>query len=408
MADVTLTAALRSNLLSLQGTQKLLDSTQLRLATGKKVNSALDNANSFFASQALSFRASDLGNLLDGMSQAIQVLKTADAGITSMTKLVEQAQSIAQGARDTVSNSGLARSGDLTAAAVANLTVAGGITAGTFTLTSSAAGATVQTVTITAGMSLSQLASAINATSGFTAQIVDVSATNYSGTTFAGGKRIEIRATGGNLTITNGTSTNFATVIQAGVGAGATLGSTGTGGTITTAVAITASANSTDQVIAERQYDAIRTQINQMIADTGYRGTNLLNGDTMVTKFNESGASSQSVVGVTFNATGLGISAANFLNSSTIDSAINEVKASLTTLRAQAKTFGNNLTVIQTRQDYTSNLINTLKEGSDQLTLADKNEEGANLLSLQTAQQLGITALSLASQASQSVLRLFS
>lgn len=413
MADVTLTAALRSNLLSLQGTQKLLDSTQLRLATGKKVNSALDNANSYFASRALTFRASDLSNLLDGMGQAIQVLKAADQGITSLTGLVEQAQSIAQGARDTTSLSGLARSGDFTQAG----TTATTFTAGTVAMSNN--GATAVTLTITAGMSLSQVAAAINNLTGFSAQLVDVSAPNQTNSTFTGGKRLEIRATGGSLTMTIGGGTNFLTVLESGIGAGAVTGSVG-GGAATTAIAtgatIAATQNSTEQVTSEKQYEAIRTQINQLIADTGYRGTNLLNGDTMVTKFNESGSSSQSIVGVTYNAAGLGMSgvaetataAGGFASSTTIDNIIAETKSALNSLRAQAKAFGNNLTVIQTRQDFTSNLVNTLKEGSDKLTLADKNEEGANLLSLQTSQELGITALSLASQASQSVLRLFS
>ncbi|TVQ85235.1 MAG: flagellin, partial [Micavibrio sp.] len=100
MSEVTLTAALRTNLLSLQRTQGLLDITQNRLATGRKVNSALDDANAFFASQSLNNRASDLERLLDGIGQGVQTLKAADQGITSLTKLVEQAQSIAQTARD--------------------------------------------------------------------------------------------------------------------------------------------------------------------------------------------------------------------------------------------------------------------------------------------------------------------
>jgi flagellin len=90
-SDVVLTAALRSNLLSLQNTQSAIDTTQFRLATGRKVNSALDNPQSFFAAQALNNRASDLTRLLDGIGQSIQVIKAADNGVTALTKLVEQA-----------------------------------------------------------------------------------------------------------------------------------------------------------------------------------------------------------------------------------------------------------------------------------------------------------------------------
>ncbi|MBI2234848.1 MAG: flagellin, partial [Micavibrio aeruginosavorus] len=99
-SDVVLTAALRNNLISLQNTQSAVDVTQNRLATGKKVNSALDNPQSFFASQALTNRASDLTRLLDSIGQSIQVIKAADNGVTALTKLIEQADSIAQSARD--------------------------------------------------------------------------------------------------------------------------------------------------------------------------------------------------------------------------------------------------------------------------------------------------------------------
>src|SRR5215216_91523 len=99
MADITLTAGVRQNLLSLQQTADMMALTQNRLATGKKVNSALDNPGNFFTSQSLTNRASDLNSLLDSIGQATQTLKAADQGITSVTKLVESAKSIAKQAR---------------------------------------------------------------------------------------------------------------------------------------------------------------------------------------------------------------------------------------------------------------------------------------------------------------------
>lgn len=411
-SGVTLTAALRANLLSLQGTAKLLDTTQLRLATGRKVNSALDSPSSFFASQALNNRAGDLSNLLDSMGQAIQTLKAADQAITSLTTLVSQAKAIAQSALNQVSSSAFIRSGDIvnTAsganASANNLTGTGGFTANnTFTL--SANGATAVTITITSGMTLSQLASSINAQTGFSAQIVDGSVANSS--------RIEIRATNGaTLTYTNGTGTPIALLAS---GFGVTGGATGRegGGTGTTTLAsanvVAATSNALDQIALEKQYQTVINQINTLVTDAGYQGTNLVNGDTLNVQFNERNTSKLSVVGVTFDSTGLGLNAysanSTFLNSTNITSALNSTDNGLSKLRAQAATFGNNLNIVQARQDFTTSLINNLKEGSDLLTLADKNEEGANLLSLQTAQQLGIQALSLASQANQSVLRLF-
>src|SRR3981189_449995 len=95
MSDIVLTAAVRQNLLSLQGTAELLSTTQTRLATGKKVNSALDNPTNFFTAAGLDARAGDIANLLDSIGNGVQVLQAADTGITSLQKLVNTAKSIA-------------------------------------------------------------------------------------------------------------------------------------------------------------------------------------------------------------------------------------------------------------------------------------------------------------------------
>src|SRR6201986_3469970 len=95
MSDITLTAAVRQNLLSLQDTAQLLSRTQERLATGKKVNSALDNPTNFFTAAGLDARASDIGNLLDSIGNGVQVLQAANDGITSLQSLVASAQSVA-------------------------------------------------------------------------------------------------------------------------------------------------------------------------------------------------------------------------------------------------------------------------------------------------------------------------
>ena len=100
MSDISLTASMRSNLLSLQNTQSLMDTTQERLSTGKKVNSALDNPSSYYTSQSLTNRANDLSALLDSMGQGISTIQAANEGIESITDFVEQAKSIANQARD--------------------------------------------------------------------------------------------------------------------------------------------------------------------------------------------------------------------------------------------------------------------------------------------------------------------
>jgi len=282
MADVTLTAALRSNLLSLQGTQRLLDQTQLRLATGLKVNSALDNPSAFFAAQSLNNRSGDLTDLLDGMGQAIQTVKAADAGLSSITSFLQQAHAVAK-------------------IALAN---------------------------------------------------ADSSAT-------------------------------------------------------------TAGANA-NNVADQASYDAIMLQIDQTAADSNYQGTSLI-GDTTSTlkvQFNESNTNSLTITATDNTSSGLGVDSGSLGtgvagDAAAIQTTIDDLNTAIATLRSNSSSLGNNLNIIQTRQDFARNLINALKEGADKLTLADKNEEGAKLLSLQTSQQLGITSLSLASQANQSILRLF-
>ena len=137
---------------------------------------------------------------------------------------------------------------------------------------------------------------------------------------------------------------------------------------------------------------------------------NLLDGDDLKVVFNETGSSSQTISGVSFDTTGLGLSSVTgtgFQSDTQIDTEISKLDTALSTLRTQASKFGSNLTTVQTRQDFTKNMINTLQTGADSLVLADTNEEGANLLALQTRQQLSTTALSLSAQADQAVLRLF-
>ena len=390
MTGIVLTSAMRANLLSLQGTQSLLSQTQLRLSTGLKVNSALDSPTAFFAASALNNRASDLSGLLDSMGQGIQVLKAADQGISALTTLVNQAKSIAQSAKDGSTGGAKSTSNDIVAADLANLTASIATAADTFTLQAGTTSPTV-TFTITAGETAAQLVQQINSQAGFSAKLIA-----GTSTTLASNRRIEIRTTNGADLITTDTNGDLAAM---GIAVGTTAATTGA---------------PADQATLESQYNEVMTQIDNLVADAGYRGTNLLNGGTLSVQFNEDNTSSMSINGVTFDAAGLGFNAglgtagtADFSTLASIQASLDEVTSALDSMRSQASTFGYNLSTIQVRQDFTTNLIAVLKDGANQLTVADKNEEGANLLALQTTQQLGITSLSLASQANQSVLRLF-
>ena len=374
MSDITLSAAIRSNLLALQHTADLQARTQGRLATGKKVNSALDNPINFFTASALTARAGDLGNLLDSVSNAIQTLNAANNGITSLTKLVQNAQAIVQQAQQsgatTATYTGTVSG--LTAASSFSVTSANTITIGDGTATT--------TITSTGTLTVQQILTAVNG--GAAAVKAELSSDG----------KILLEATGATSVVIGGTST-AGEKAQYGLVAGTTAAGT---------------VNSTRSSLAS-QYDAIRAQIDQLAADSGVNGVNLLNGDSLKVVFNEKNTSSLSISGVTFNSAGLGVSSStnSFQTNSDINGALSNLTASLSSLRSQASSFGSSLSVVQIRQDFTKATINTLQTGSDNLTLADTNEEGANLLALQTRQQLSTTALSLAAQASNSVLRLF-
>jgi flagellin-like hook-associated protein FlgL len=163
----------------------------------------------------------------------------------------------------------------------------------------------------------------------------------------------------------------------------------------------------------ESDFNALRTQMDQLVADASYQGVNLLQANNDLTVFfNESQTSSLTINSklVDTSTNGLSISeitAKSWATDGNIRGAIDELDGAIANLRQLASTFGGNLSVVQTREDFTENLVNTLETGAANLTLADTNEEGANLLALQTRQSLGNTALSLASQADQNVLQLF-
>ncbi|MCK5659382.1 MAG: hypothetical protein KAH96_05865, partial [Alphaproteobacteria bacterium] len=388
MSEVTLTAAMRANLLSLQSTASLMGQTQYRLATGNKVNSALDNPTSFFAAQSLNNRASDLSSLLDGMGQNIQVLKAASQGIESLLKLVNTAKAVAHTAQAEATGGAMFTGSEVRFDAVGQANIVGydGGSGGAITaaqqFTMQVGSGPVTTFTIGASETLQSLLDQLNMIDG-------ISATTIEDPLGAQGDvNIQIRTTNGeNVTFDD-------------VGAGTLIddifGGDGTflvpGASIAGVVQVAATVTPTDRVALEKQYNDLITQINEFITDTGYRGKNLLNGDVMRTQFNEDNSSSMSVTGMVRDAAGLGMLAANFGTSGTIQTNLDEITSALDTLRSDGRSYGNALAVITTRQDFTKNLIATLKDGATALTIADKNEEGANLLSLQTSQQLGIQA----------------
>ncbi len=509
MSGITLSAGVRQNLLSLQSTAELLNTTQNRLATGKKVNSAFDNPSSFFTSQSLTNRANSLSALLDQVGQAQQTLQAANQGLTSITSLLQQALSTAQqalqsagpstlsygaitvngslnaaetfgvvnsGAASLVSGGSLGNADTLTivdAGTTASVTLAntdslasvitkinaqtggasGGVaTAGTdssghLTLTSNVTSSNVVVTDATGGTGLGAASFAAGSSTGHSTDLVNI-LSGQGG--FTAGDALTISVSGGaTQTINFGTGTGqvqtlaqlnsalqslsglsnssaTGSSISLGVAASTaanslTIGSSGSTGSTeilhelgltagTTSGVASSSGNSSTRATLQSNFNALLTQIDQLAGDASYNGVNLLKGDNLQVVFNENNTSSLTIQGVTYNSAGLGLSAitgTGFQSNANINATITSINAALNNVQAQTETFGTNASTIQVRQDFTKNLINTLQTGSDNLVLADQNQESANLLTLQTRQQLSISALSISNQAQQAVLKLF-
>ena len=276
---IQLTSGMRQNLFSLQQTAKDMEVNQKRLASGLRVNTALDDPINFFTAQEHRLRSTDLAGRKDGMSEAIQTIKAANVGIEGITNLLAQAKSLAQSAM---------------------------------------------------------------------------------------------------------------------------------------------SATSTDAISFASAYATVMTQVNEMAADSGYRGVNLLQSGELTVQFAPTADQSTlhltgfgatgaefSISGMSDAGTGVGWVSGTTVTTSTIQTAIDGIEEAVSTLRTEAKVLSNNLSIITAREEFSSQMMNTLNDGAAKLTEADMNEEGANMLMLQTRQALGTTSLSLASQAAQGVLRLF-
>ena len=158
------------------------------------------------------------------------------------------------------------------------------------------------------------------------------------------------------------------------------------------------------------QYNNVIQQITTTSQDSSFNGINLLNGDDLKLTFNETGKSTLTVKGVTFNAAGLGLASlvagTDFLDNASANKALTLLGSASTTLRTEASALGSNLSIVQIRQDFSKNLINVLQTGSSNLTLADTNEEAANSQALSTRQSIAVSALALANTSQQSVLQL--
>jgi flagellin len=387
--DVSLTSGMRNNLVSLQKTVTLLDRTQNRLSTGKKVNSALDNPINYFAAQSHTSRASSISAYKDTMAEAIQTIQSANNGITSIQSLIETARGLGQAALNSSANSvGFT----LTAMASGNVVTVGGVA---FSAVSTGASGTTQfnvadadNNALTVDEIVSNLAAKINQNKETGAQ-GDIKAV-------VNGNRITLTSIATDKTIT---STSVVT----------------SSGTISVDSKVTA-----ERSTYAAQYEEIMTQIDSLAGTGGYKGNNLLTNDTLSVGFEGGSISVKGfnayVSDMKVNTAGradytasLGSAADNtkWALATNIKVDLNNLDKGIQKLKEESSKLSSALSVINIQQDFSTAKINTLTTGADNLTAADSNEEGANMLMLQTRQSLSTTALSLSAQAAQSVLKLF-
>lgn len=416
MADISLTASMRTNLLSLQNTQSLMDTTQERLSTGLKVNSAIDNASSYYTAQSLNNRASDLSALLDSMGQGIQTIQAANEGIEAITEFVEQAKAIANSARDAASKTDVktlnAKFSDLTTLQTPKTSATTALTLEikkvngdkVEALGSSDEHDKAVTEALTK-LNKALVAEKIGGKNAIDFKAAAESAMKvFTGTVLEDVMEFSISADG-KITFTAKAGYN---IKATGAGDLAGLGKDPVAGTPTNDVTSTVAVN-TDRQKYALQFNEILTQIDNLAKDAGYKGINLLQMNTLTVIFNEDRSSQIEVKGTDASSVGLMLDEAvnNWQTNEDIETSIRQTEEAISSLRIMASDYGNYYSIVQNRQSFTKSLVNVLTEGADNLTLADMNEESANMLALQTRQQLAINSLSLASQAAQGVLQLF-
>ncbi|KTS34675.1 hypothetical protein NS228_12385 [Methylobacterium indicum] len=284
---VSLSSGVRDTLVTIQQTVAEATLSQTRLATGNKVNTALDNPMSYFAAASLNQRAGDLSGLQDNMQQAVRTISAASSGIDGMTKLLQTAQGIATSAA--------------------------------------------------------------------------------------------------------------------------------------------AESDQTRRATLATQFNTVLSQVDELMKNSGYNGVNLLNGDKLSLSFDPKSTSATMVIqssngsaavagslGLTASRLGVATAAnstwtngaSDTVGDAGIKTTLTALSTAISTLRIEASGLGSSQTIVSARQAFTTSMVNTLKAGAGDLTLADLNEEGAKLSSLNTRGQIAQTALSLATQRDQQVLQL--
>jgi len=404
MSDVTLSSAVRSSLLSLQNTTDLIDRTQQRLSSGLRVSSAVDDPVSFFQAKSLNDRAFDFTEKKDGIDQGVSSLSVALEGIEAVENIVRQLKGITsslKSATGTQFTDLITQYSDLRTQI--GLLVDDSTYQGTNlvnntseTLSISFSDKTGSLVTVNAA-NLRESGLGID-----TVQLGQASNFDYAARAagiLTAGEQIVLTFNGSAQTIDSATTIAFSygTVAVTLQGNTAESLAVSAGDLITLTLASAAFATL-----------AFDTDASGALLGTGtFYG--VIAGSLVGLSASELLSSGANVIG-TGATTEASDSTIHHLvegNSTRIDAVISELDSSLASLRASASTIGGNVALLQTRLDFTETYVDNLETGASKLTLADINEEGANLLALQTRQQLGISSLSFAGQAEQGILGLF-
>ena len=387
MSNVLLSSGARTALTSLSSINSEMDVLQKRLATGKRVNSPIDNPAVYFLAASLTNRASTLMGLGDDISAAKSTVSAAANGIAAMQSLLSSAQSLANAALQSP-ESLVTITGTNSSALTASSTIAS--TSGSSTRfragdqVTVSDGTTTATYTAANGDDVQDFLDAINNTAGLEVE----ASLNASG-------QIQFAATS-NVDVTIGATMNGA--------GGATLNSV-IGHTAGTTNYTT---NATRQNMAT-QFASLRAQIDAAAQDASYNGVNLLTGSSLSVSFNETGSSSMTLSGLSLSSTSLGVSAPSntWQLDSDINASIDQIESAINSLRAYATSYSATSGVLETRSAFNQSMVDTLQSGASTLTENDSNEDGAMLLALQTRQQIAATALSLVQDGQSAALRLF-
>jgi flagellin-like hook-associated protein FlgL len=360
MQEIALSAGMRANLSSLKLNSRQLTQVQGRLATGRKVNSAVDNPTNFFAAANLSDRGKALESRLDGMGQAISTLKAADTAITSMRSIIGAMKGVVDEALASPDSSDRVNSGKQFNELLIQLH-------------------DLATDASYKGVNLLQ-SGQIDKTAGNTELMTVQFNENYDEATLAvNGINVQGATGAGTSGVALNSNSEFAT--------GSAINGARTIGTATTVTA---------------QSYAITLNISSTLTTGGTGSANQAVVGLRAADITGTSAAAE-------NATGTGHTL-SFVDSDNYQANLKQMVSDIEEFDDElvntAKLLSQNVNIVSIRQDFAESMINNLQQGADKLTLADLNEEGANLLALQTAQQLATQSLSLASQAQQGVLSL--